>query len=74
MSKNCEDHQGQACNCGGTCTEANCNCGGECCGKVSHFQRRYQTKEEQIIELENYQKGLKLEVQAVEERLTDLRK
>ena len=55
--------------------EGSCECGGECsCGSGSHFQRRYQTKEEQIAELENYLKDLKLEVQAVEERLSDLRK
>jgi predicted nucleic acid-binding Zn-ribbon protein len=38
------------------------------------LQRRYQTKAEQIADLENYQSDLKQEVQAVEERLTDLRK
>jgi len=74
MCHNCEHHQDQACECGGTCKEASCDCGEGCCGNGSHFQRRYQTKEEQIPELENYLKDLKLEVRAVEERLSDLRK
>ena len=74
MCHKCENQQDQACDCGGTCTEVGCECGGGCCGGGSHLQRRYQTKEEQIAELENYLKDLKLEVQAVEERLTDLRK
>ena len=51
-----------------------CDGGCECGGHAGHFERRYQTKAEQIAELENYLKDLKLEVQAVEERLTDLRK
>jgi len=72
MSHNCEHHQDQACDCGGAFTEGSCDCG--CCGDDGHFQRRYQTKEEQIAELEYYLKDLKLEVQAVEERLADLRK
>ena len=38
------------------------------------FRRRYQTKGEQISELEGYLAELKAEVQAVEERLADLRK
>lgn len=57
------------CECGG-----GCNCGCECCGGGGHFQRRFQTKTEQIEELASYLAELKLEVQAVEERLTDLRK
>ena len=51
----------------------NCDCGCECCGG-GHFHRRYQTKAEQIAELETYMAELKSEVQAVEERLADLRK
>jgi hypothetical protein len=39
-----------------------------------HFERRFQTKAEQIAELEDYLSELKLEVQAVEEHLADLRK
>ena len=57
------------CECGG-----GCNCGCECCGGGHHFQRRFQTKAEQIEELEAYLAELKLEVQAVEEHLADLRK
>lgn len=75
MCHNCEHHEDQACDCAGKCAEARCECVGGCsCGGGSHRQRRYQTKEEQIPDLENYLKDLKLEVQAVEERLTDLRK
>ena len=51
-----------------------CSCGCECCGGGTHFQRRFQTKSEQIEELEAYLAELKLEVQAVEEHLADLRK
>ena len=75
MCKNCEHHQGQACDCEGKCNETCCECGGGCgCESGNHFNRHYQTKEEQIAELENYLKDLKLEVQAVEECLSDLRK
>ena len=61
----CQSDQGGNCGCDGGC---------ECGGHAGHFERRYQTNAEQIAELENYLKDLKLEVQAVEERLTDLRK
>ena len=54
--------------------EKGCNCGCECCGGDHHFQRRFQTKAEQIQELEAYLAELKLEVQAVEEQLADLQK
>ncbi len=60
-------------NCG--CSEGNgCNCG--CCdtGNGKHFNRQYQTKSEQITELESYLSELKSEVQAVEEHLADLRR
>jgi hypothetical protein len=63
---NCKDSD---CECGG-----GCDCGCECCGGGHHFQRRFQTKAEQIEELESYLAELKLEVQAVEEHLADLRK
>jgi hypothetical protein len=63
---NCRDSD---CECGG-----GCNCGCECCEDGRHFQRRFQTKAEQIEELESYLAELKLEVQAVEEHLADLRK
>ncbi len=64
------------CNDNGLC---DCHCGesheqGCCCCNQHHFQRRYQTKAEQIAELEAYLADLKTEVQAVEERLADLRK
>jgi hypothetical protein len=51
-----------------------CECGGECECHHGGFERRYQTKAEQIAELEAYLSDLKLEVQAVEEHLADLRK
>ncbi len=52
--------------------ESGCTC--ECGGHGDHFERRFQTKAEQIAELEAYLSDLKLEVQAVEEHLADLRK
>ena len=55
------------------CKNGDCECGCDCCGNEQHFQRRYQTKTEQIAELEAYLAGLKLEVQAVEEHLADLK-
>ena len=51
-----------------------CDCGCECCGGNGHFERRYQTRAEKISELEAYLAELRLEVQAVEEHLADLRK
>lgn len=70
--ENCEC--GEGCSCGHAC-DCNCggNCGCDCCGG-HHFHRRYQTKAEQIADLEAYLAELKLEVQAVEERLADLKK
>jgi hypothetical protein len=60
------------------CTDGACDCGSGCgceCGGDGHtFQRRFQTKAEQIEELEVYLVELKLEMQAVDERLADLRK
>lgn len=56
------------------CKDEACGCGCDCCGDGRHFQRRFQTKAEQIEELESYLAELKLEVQAVEEHLADLRK
>ncbi len=44
------------------------------CDRESSIHRHYQTKAEQITDLENYLEGIKSEMQAVEERLTDLRK
>jgi hypothetical protein len=56
--------------------DCDCGCSGDCdcCGGGDKFQRRYQTKSEQISELEAYLSELKLEVQAVEEHLSDLKK
>jgi hypothetical protein len=58
-------------------SENECECGSSCdCSCHDHygFERRYQTKAEQIEELEDYLAELKTEVQAVEEHLADLRK
>jgi hypothetical protein len=60
------------------CKECGCGCdcdsGCGCSCHQSHFERRYQTKAEKIAELESYLAELKVEVQAVEEHLADLRK
>jgi hypothetical protein len=60
------------------CKDCGCESGGECGCQCScherHFERRYQTKAEQITELEAYLSELKIEVQAVEEHLADLRR
>jgi hypothetical protein len=72
----CEHHGDYECECGGHA----CSCGeghGECecgCHGGHHFERRFQTKTEQIAELEAYLADLKTEVQAVEEHLADLRR
>jgi len=72
---------GHECSCGGggcDCDEGAAGCGCGChCGCGGHhgeFQRRYQTKAEQIAELEAYQAELKVELEAVEEQLADLRR
>ena len=70
----CEErHQHRhGCDCGKS--ESACDCGCECgCGH-GKFHRRHQTKAEQIAELEKYLAELRTEVQAVEERLAELRK
>ena len=69
MCKQCGCQSDQGCNCG---CDGSCGC--ECGGHAGHFERRYQTKAEQIAELEAYLGELKTEVQAVEEHLADLRK
>jgi hypothetical protein len=56
------------------CKNGECDCGCECCGGGGGFERQFLTKAEQIEELESYLVELKLEVQAVEEHLADLRK
>jgi hypothetical protein len=60
---------GKECDCGSECE---CGCG--CHEDGGHFVRQFQTKAEQIADLEDYLSELKLEVQAVEEHLADLRK
>jgi hypothetical protein len=63
--------------CGDGCCCEGCDCGCRCCGGASSdrgFRRRYQTKAEQVAELERYLKDLKDEVQAVEERVADLKR
>ena len=66
----------ETCDCrNGNCDcENGCDCGCDCCKNGHHFERRYQTKAEQIEALESYLAELRLEVQAVEERLADLKK
>lgn len=64
----CEHPKHEMCECG--CGE-DCDCG---CHGGHHFERRFQTKAEQIAELEAYLTELKTEVQAVEEHLADLRR
>ncbi len=54
-----------------------CGCACACCGGASGhggFTRRYQTRAEQAAELESYLKDLRDEVQAVEEKLADLKR
>jgi len=75
----CESGQHQHhhdCSCDGDCKcgESGCHCDESCGCESRRLQRRYQTKAEQIAELEAYLNDLKLEVQAVEEMLADLRK
>jgi len=62
----CESEHEDECGCG-----CGCNCS---CHDHYGFERRYQTKAEQISDLEDYLKELETEVQAVQEHLADLRK
>lgn len=67
---------GGGCDCRGEGRE--CGGGGRhegCCGQCGsgRFHRRFQNKAERIAVLEGYLAELKAEVQAVEERLADLR-
>jgi len=76
MSQCCSSHEDQNC-CSGECQcggGSNCHCAGNGPCHSHHFQRRFQTKAEQIVDLEAYLSELKKEVQAVEERLADLKK
>jgi hypothetical protein len=70
MCEECGCHEGETCDCDCHSHHDTCECG--CHG--GHFERRYQTKAEKIADLEGYLMDLKLEVQAVEEHLADLRK
>ena len=73
MCKECGCQSGSDCGCSGSRAEGGCECG--CSGHGSHsYTRRYQTKAEQITELEAYLSELKTETQAVEEHLADLRR
>jgi hypothetical protein len=67
MCKHCDCQSDQECSCG-------CDSSCKCSCHTGRFERRYQTKAEQIAELEAYLDELKTEVQAVEEHLADLRK
>jgi hypothetical protein len=72
MSKTskCECRSGCCCDCRGSC---GCGCRCKCSGEGG-FKRRYQTRAEQIAELEPYLKDLKAEVRAVEQKLADLKR
>ena len=73
-----------SCGCGcececGCCTGGKCACGGggrseDCCCEGSGFKRRFQTKAEQVAELQAYLAELKAEVEAVEEHIADLKR
>jgi hypothetical protein len=62
----CEGHHQTQCSCGG---HSECDCEGD-----EGFERQFLTKAEQIEDLEEYLEELKLEIQAVEEHLADLKK
>jgi hypothetical protein len=54
-----------------------CMCESEGCGHSGHggqFMRRYETKAERVTRLESYLGDLKAEIQAVEERLSEVKK
>ena len=59
----CDD----SCDCGCDC---NCGCG---CGGDMGFQRRFMTHKEELEMLEDYRGDLKLELEAVEERIAELK-
>jgi hypothetical protein len=50
-------------------SECDCNCG---CGDMG-FQRRFMTHKEELEMLEDYRGVLKLELEAVEERIAELK-
>jgi hypothetical protein len=72
MSKTskCGCRSGCCCDRGGSC---GCGCRCKCSGEGG-FKRRYQTRAEQVAEIEPYLKDLKAEVRAVEQKLADLKR
>ena len=58
------------------CDDKGSCCKGDCCCDEDSFtfQRQFQTKAEKLAELELYLHELKLEVQAVEEHIADLKR
>jgi len=59
-----------------SCDDCGCACSCDCSegSAGSGFRRLYQTRAEQIAELGAYLRDLKDEVQAVEERLAELKR
>lgn len=72
----CGTHKSQGCCDDSCCCDERCDCGCQNDGAWMGFtfRRRFQTKAEQIAELECYLEELRAEVQAVEERIADLKK
>ncbi len=77
----CERQNPQDCNCHEEQTAEDCGCGHghqrhdhprTCCGG-GQFHRRFQTRAEQIAVLEAYLHDVQAEVQAVEERIAELK-
>ena len=69
-------HRNKGCSCGSSDHDCDCgcscNCG--CCGGGGRgFQRQYMTHKEEYAMLEEYQQELKLELEAVEERMKELK-
>jgi hypothetical protein len=62
----CKEHTGDSCSCG-------CHSGCDC-DEEAGFERQFLTKKEQLEDLQEYLEELKLEVQAVEEHIADLKK
>ena len=61
----CHDSSDSGCGCG-----CGCDCG---CGSEGGFQRRYMTHKEELEMLDDYRGELKLELEAVEERIAELK-
>jgi hypothetical protein len=59
----CHEHEHDSCDC-------DCDCG---CGHEMGFQRRYMTHKEELTMLEEYRGELKLELEAVDERIAELK-